>query len=469
MPDETTRANLRRLPAVNEILREAAIQSLLAQYPRPLVVGAVQAELNERRQRLRAAAVDGAADHSAADIAAAVCQTLTGEMRQGLRRVINGTGVVLHTNLGRAVLPKAAVEHLLAVAGVYTNVELDLSTGERGLRYEQVERLLCTITGAESALVVNNNAAAVLLALGTLGRGKEGVVSRGQLVEIGGSFRVPEVMEQSGVKLREVGTTNKTHPGDYRQAICPETALLLRVHTSNYRIIGFTEEVSLSELVRIGQEYRLPVMDDLGSGSLIPLGDYGLGPEPSVLDSVRAGADVVTFSGDKLLGGPQAGIIVGRKEYLDRMKRNPLLRALRIDKLTLAALEATLEIYLRGGDAASQIPALGMLLMPLAELDARAQALAAAIRVVWGDRGEAAVIDGYSQAGGGSLPGKEIPTRMVALSPRTMTVNQLEAKLRDNDPPVMVRIGQGQALIDPRTLLAGDAAVITAALAGRLG
>lgn len=464
MPNEDVQSRLRRLPAVTEILQDARLQGYLREYPRPLVLETIQAELARRRAMILAAGPDATPDADPVEIIPAICRALEEVMRRGLRRVINGTGVVLHTNLGRAVLPEEAIARIQEAAGRYSNLELDLGTGERGLRYDHVEGLLCTLTGAESALVVNNNAAAVLLALGTLAKGKEAVVSRGQLVEIGGSFRVPDLMEQSGVKLAEVGTTNKTHPTDYRRAIGTDTALLLRVHTSNYRIIGFTAEVSLAELVGIGHEYGIPVMDDLGSGYLGGLA-AGPGGEPTVAASVRAGADVITFSGDKLLGGPQAGIIIGKKEYLDRMKRNPLLRAVRIDKLTLAALEAVLHIYLRE-EAEAKIPTLRMLAAPLPRLQAAAERLAAAIRKTWGDRGTVEVIDGTSQAGGGSLPGEEIPTKLVAAVPADMTVNQLEARLRGNDPPILVRIGQGRLLIDPRTLLAGDIEVIAGAFAG---
>lgn len=464
MPHQGKQSLLRRLPAVSEVLQDGRIQGYLREYPRPLVLETVQAELARFRAAILAAEPDEVLPVDPADVIPAVCLALDEEMRHGLRRVVNGTGVVLHTNLGRAVLPEEAIVRVQEAAGRYTNLELDLGTGERGLRYDHVEEMLCTLTGAESALVVNNNAAAVLLSLGTLAKGKEVVVSRGQLVEIGGSFRVPEVMEQSGVRLVEVGTTNKTHPADYRRVIGPETALLLRVHTSNYRIIGFTAAVSLAEMVAIGSEYGLPVLDDLGSGYLGNLTAAEAGGEPTVAECVKAGADVVTFSGDKLLGGPQAGIITGKKEYLDRMKRNPLLRAIRIDKLTLAALEAILHIYLRG-EAAVKIPTLRMLEAPLPRLQAAAERLAAAIRKAWGGSGTVEVIDGSSQAGGGSLPGEAIPTKLVAVNPAATTVNELEAQLRSNNPPILVRIGQGRLLIDPRTLLAGDIESIAGAFA----
>jgi L-seryl-tRNA(Ser) seleniumtransferase len=363
--------------------------------------------------------------------------------------------VVLHTNLGRALLSPLALERLLAVAAAYSNLEMDLASKERGSRYVHVAALLSRLTGAEDALVVNNNAAAVLLALESLAEGREVIVSRGELIEIGGEFRIPEIMRRSGARLREVGTTNRTHLRDYAEAIGPETALLLKVHTSNYRVVGFTAAVSSRELADLGRERGVPVMEDLGSGSLIDLRSHGFPPEPTVVETVAAGVDVVSFSGDKLLGGPQAGIVVGRGELVARLRRNPLNRALRIDKLTLAALEATLVAY-EDGSARETVPTLRLLTEPLAGIRSRARRLLAALPQDVRVGVRATIVQATSQVGGGALPTVELPTAAVALGASPEQARALDAALRSGNPPVIGRVADDRLLLDCRTVLASQ-------------
>jgi L-seryl-tRNA(Ser) seleniumtransferase len=367
------------------------------------------------------------------------------------------------------VLSPSAIEAVYTVASGYSNLELNLESGKRGSRYAPVEGILTRLTGAQASLVVNNNAAAVLLALGTLARGREVIVSRGQLVEIGGSFRIPEVMEQSGAILREVGSTNKTYPDDYRKAISERTALLLHVHTSNYRIVGFTRETTVDELAALGRETGIPVMSDLGSGSLLNMDRFGLPPEPTVQQTVAAGADVVTFSGDKLLGGPQAGIIVGSRDLLDRMKKNPLTRALRIDKMTVAALEATLREYLDPGKAAQNIPTLRMIGSEGDRLHARAKALFQLLEEAAGGRAEISLESETSAVGGGAMPTADLPSWLVSVKPASMTVVDLAGRLREGNPAVMGRIKDERLLLDVRTLLKDDDIILAGALAMALG
>jgi L-seryl-tRNA(Ser) seleniumtransferase len=379
-----------------------------------------------------------------------------------LQTVINATGIIIHTNLGRSILPEEAVDRLQALCRSYSNLEYDLQKGRRGSRYVHAESILREISGAEAALVVNNNAGAVLLVLSTLAAGREVVVSRGQLVEIGGSFRIPDVMKSSGAILREVGCTNRTHLRDYEAAINEQTALLLKVHCSNYRIIGFTSEVPLEELVELGRWTNLPVMEDLGSGSFVDLSRFGLQREPTVQEAVRARADIVTFSGDKLLGGPQAGIIVGRKELVDRCKNNPLTRALRVDKMTLAALEAVLRLYRDEERALESIPTLQMIKAPVGILEERAHELAARIQSADVNQylSDVSVREGYSQVGGGSLPGEELPTYVVAVHSHLMSTKKMEQILRKNKPPIIGRIESDNYLMDVRTIRPGEIAII---------
>ncbi len=445
---------LKQLPSIDEILKDNRTKEWLREYPRVLVLEAIRTAVDQRRQAILQAAgkASGKVAVTLSDIVERTGIILRELAHPSLRPVINATGVVVHTNLGRSLLSEKALHRIVEISRSYSNLEYDISAGERGKRYVHIEGSLRRLTGVEAALAVNNNAAAVLLCLNTLARGKEVVVSRGELVEIGGSFRVPDVMERSGAVLREVGTTNKTHLKDYEKAINENTGLLLKVHASNYKIVGFTKEVSSGELVTLGQKYKLPVMWDLGSGSFIDLSAYGAGSEPTVQQAVDAGVDVLTFSGDKLLGGPQAGLILGRKTYLDPIRSNPLARALRIDKLTLAALDATLSQYLDKEKAVREIPTLWMLTQPLGEIERKAEILADGIRKI-GDTGLVVSIqDDLSQSGGGALPTGHFPTRTVCIRHKLMSANRIESILRLDKPHIITRIKEGMVVFDPRTL-----------------
>lgn len=383
-----------------------------------------------------------------------------------LRPVINATGVPLHTNLGRAPVAAEAVETMAAVARGYCNLELSLATGKRGSRYNHVAQLLIDLTGAEDAMVVNNNAAAVLLVLDTLAKGGEAIVSRGQLVEIGESFRIPEIMKKSGVELVEVGATNKTRLSDYANAITPATRMIMQVHPSNFKVIGFHESVKTAELVELARQHNLPVMDDLGAGCVYPLAERGIGEEPLVSRVVASGADIVTCSGDKLLGGPQAGIILGKKEYISQIKKNQLTRALRVDKFTLAALEATLRIY-RRGEEEQKIPVVAMLTAPLSELKRKAELLQQLLDKADPQQQlyQTRVREGVSETGGGSLPGIELPTYLVELTPLKLSTQDLLDSLRDGSRPLLAYIREDKLLFDPRTMSEEDLAVAAAATA----
>ncbi|RNC68012.1 MAG: L-seryl-tRNA(Sec) selenium transferase [Desulfuromonadales bacterium] len=452
-----------RIPKVDKILAWHGVRVLLARHPRPIVLAAIRATLDG----LRAAARAGSLREEELE-EALVVGCVEGEVARAtalsLRRVVNGTGVVIHTNLGRSPLAERVRTQLEEIAFGYSNLEFDLEKGERGSRYSHVERLLCELTGAEAALVVNNNAAAVLLALSALAAGKEAIVSRGELVEIGGSFRIPDVMGQSGAILREVGTTNRTHPRDYRQALTPATGLLLKVHSSNFAVVGFTAEVGAADLVAIGREAGIPVMADTGSGCLLDLSRFGIRGEPTVQEFVAAGVDVVTFSGDKLLGGPQAGIIVGRQEFIGLLKKHPLLRALRIDKLTLAALEVTLRLYRDELQALTEIPTLRMLTASAPDLKARARSLVRRLRRTVPSTVTFALADGISQVGGGAYPLLELPTTLVAVDVEGLAPQEMEMRLRGGEVPVVGRINKGRFFLDVRTLLEVDIPLLAAAL-----
>jgi L-seryl-tRNA(Ser) seleniumtransferase len=443
-----TSEKLRQLPSVDRLLGEEAVQELVATYGHRQTVDALRETLDAVRDEVRA----GADVPGVAPLVARAGVFLRERLLPTLRPLINGTGVIIHTNLGRAPLSAAARAAMEAVGRGYSTLEYDLRAGRRGHRTVHAERLLCELTGAEAALVVNNNAGAVLLALTGLAQGRGVVVSRGQLVEIGGGFRVPDVMAQSGARLIEVGTTNRTHLRDYAAALelHEDMALILRAHHSNFRIVGFTTEPSLPELVALGAERGLPVMDDLGSGALLDTSQFGLMHEPMVQESLAAGAAVVCFSGDKLLGGPQAGIIVGRAEYVESLKTHPLARALRTDKLCLAGLQATLLHYLKE-DATGQVPVWQMIAMPLAEIERRARRWR---RVLRRNGVSAEIVDGRSTVGGGSLPGETLPTKLVALS--VPHPDRLAAALRAADPPVVARIEDDRLVLDPRTVLAEE-------------
>jgi len=454
MPSKKDTNNLlRNIPSVDEILSLSETQSLLEKYPRRLVVSTIRQVLEGIRGQLLATNSQSShVDTSLDNITESLKEFLGQAARPSLRPLINATGVVIHTNLGRSLLADAAVEQMNAIAAGYSNLEFDLSAGRRGSRYVHVEEILRQLTGAEAALIVNNNAAAVLLVLDTLARGKEVIVSRGQLVEIGGSFRIPDIMARSGAQLVEVGTTNRTHPADYERAITENTAFLMKVHTSNFHIIGFTSEVPLADLVALGKRHGLPVVEDLGSGCFVDLSRYGLLKEPTVQEALQAGADIVTFSGDKLLGGPQAGIILGRDKFIGQVRNNPLNRALRIDKLTLASLEATLRLYLDEEGAVKQIPTLRLLTMPIAEINRKALQLYRRLTKVAVDHLSLLVIDVDSQVGGGALPLQKLPSRAVAVQPKGFSVTELEARMRSLSRPVIGRIENDQFIMDMRTV-----------------
>ncbi|MBI1736315.1 MAG: L-seryl-tRNA(Sec) selenium transferase [Candidatus Rokubacteria bacterium] len=453
-------ASLRALPSVDQLVRAVAGRAELRGVSRPRVTATVREVLDGERRRILG---ERAAPADAETLAARVVQALAGGRAFSLRPVINATGVVLHTNLGRALLSPAALERLQHVAAAYSNLELDIETKERGSRYSHVEKLVQRLTGAEDVLVVNNNAAAVLLALQTLASGREVIVSRGELIEIGGEFRIPDIMRRSGARLVEVGATNRTHRRDYADAIGPDTALLLKVHTSNYRIVGFTADVSSRELVELGRECGVPVMEDLGSGSLVDLRPWGFPYEPTVPEVVASGVDVVTFSGDKLLGGPQAGLVVGRRELVGRLKKNPLNRALRIDKLTVAALEATLAAY-EAGNPRETVPTLRMLTEPLATVVARARRALAALAPATRKRLAAEVVKGLGQVGGGALPTVELPTAALAIGTDAADARRLDAALRKTEPAVIGRIADDRLLLDFRTVLRSDVTPLVRAL-----
>lgn len=454
---------LNKIPKVDKVLGWAAIETLLNEYPRPMVLAAVRTSLDTIRSEILTGRMpaDGLDETS---IACKVRKALERASTPGLRRVINGTGVVLHTNLGRAPLAPALRNSMLDAAFEYSTLEFNLETGTRGSRAVHVEKLLSDLTGAEAAVVVNNNAAAVLLALSALAKGKEVIVSRGELVEIGGSFRIPEVMEQSGATLREVGATNRTHARDYRAAIGAETALLLKVHTSNFAQVGFITQVSTEELVAIGRESALPVMVDAGSGTLVDLSAYGLAGETMVQEYLQAGADLVTFSGDKLLGGPQAGIIVGKRRFLDPMKKHPLMRALRVDKVTLATLEGTLHLYRDEREALQQIPSLRMMTVSAEELATRARSAVRRLRRGLPATVTVKALPGHSQVGGGTFPLLELPTTLISVAVDGLSAQQLEQQLRSGALPIIGRISQGLLLLDVRTLADKDLPEIIAAL-----
>ena len=405
---------------------------------------------------------------SDASVVERIRESVAGAMSLNLIRTINATGVVVHTNLGRSLLADAAIANLQVVAGRYSNLEFDIGAGKRGSRYRAVEDILCEITGAQAAMAVNNNAAAVLLCLDTLAKGKEVVVSRGELVEIGGSFRIPDVMARTGAILKEVGTTNRTHLKDYAQAIQESTGLLLKVHTSNYRVTGFTASVSLGDLVTLGKTRGIAVMEDLGSGTLVDFSRYGMQKEPTVQESVASGADVITFSGDKLLGGPQAGIILGTKAILESIKQNPLTRALRIDKLTLAALESTLRLYRDPEKARLAIPTLRMLTLPMDEIQRRAERLCALLSDIGDSRLNLTRHALSSRAGGGSLPLLDIPTVCVGIQVAGITTHAVESFLRHHAPPVIGRIETDVFLMDVRTLQDDELQWIQTAVAALL-
>jgi L-seryl-tRNA(Ser) seleniumtransferase len=468
----------RELPSVDEILRTPDVKALIEAHGQRAVADAARTVLARLRDEISSGLLDGAALRIAlAAFSSALERQVVQSLAYSLRSVINATGVILHTNLGRAPLGPAALDHIAETAGYYSNLEFDVEAGERGKRDVHVDRLFRKLLGdvapqaansqerpqAISTIVVNNNAAAVLLALNTLAEGGEVIVSRGELVEIGGSFRIPDVMAKSGATLREVGTTNRTRIADYENAITERTRVLLRVHRSNFEMTGFTEQPTIDELAELARGRNLPLMEDLGSGALVDLRNFGISGEPGVLDSIHAGADVVTYSGDKLLGGPQAGLLSGRTDLIARMRKNSLFRALRVDKLTYAALEATLLAYVKRDHSA--IPTLRMMRLSKEEIGTRAEALAHALRSQ-SSKWDIEILDGESVIGGGAAPSSVLPTRVLALSRVDLSAEALCARLRHCNPPIVARVEEGRALLDLRTVFPGQDQTIAQALHG---
>lgn len=442
-----------RLPKVDQILEDKRIEKLYTIAPREVIADSTRDAISTLRESISKNVLTlEELEKQVNSITDIIEKIVIEAIKPKLKKVINGTGVVIHTNLGRSLISKEIMEHVTEISSNYNNLEFDLETGSRGSRYSHLEDIIRKITGAEAALVVNNNAAAVMLVLSSLAKDKEVIVSRGELVEIGGSFRIPEVMEQSGAQLVDVGTTNKTHLLDYKNSINENTAALLKVHTSNYRILGFTASVSLEELVDLGKEYNVPVIEDLGSGVLLDLRKYGLQYEPRVQDSIDVGVDVVTFSGDKLLGGPQAGIIIGKKKYIDIMKKHPLNRALRIDKFTIAALESTFRLYLEEDIAINKIPTLNMLTTTKYELENKARNLLYKIEQKNFSGLSAEIVDDYSQVGGGSMPLEQIPTKCIMMYSNEISTSSLEKYLREFSTPIIGRIFKDKLYIDLRTV-----------------
>ena len=444
---------LRMLPAVDYILELAKADSFFGPVPKSVLVRSIRSVV----EKFRTTIIKEPQDLTEADLSDAVLlntikNSVKGAMAPVLTRVINATGVVVHTNLGRSLLSDDAVQNLLSIASGYSNLEFDLSKGMRGSRYSIVEDILCEITGAEAAMVVNNNAGAVFLSLETLAKDKKVIVSRGELVEIGGSFRIPDVMAKSGGILKEVGTTNRTHVKDYENAVEHDTGLLLKVHKSNYSVVGFTAEVSLETLVALGAKYKIPVMEDLGSGTFVDFSKYGLLKEPTVQESVKAGVDIVTFSGDKLLGGPQAGIIVGKKDLLMKIKGNPINRALRIDKLTLAALESTLRHYRNIDREIDSIPTLRMLTLSLAHIESKAKTLVEMLENINDARLSVDLIDTTSRPGGGALPLLTLPSKGVGVKVQGISANAVEEQMRHHEIPIIGRIEEDLFIMDLRTI-----------------
>lgn len=447
----------RSIPKVDVLLEQESVQALIQRYSRETVMEAIHEETEALRARI------GSCKEEEIEEVQQEINRLSEKIRlsvermhtPNMRRVINGTGTILHTNLGRAPISREHMAKLQDIVTGYSNLEYNLEAGRRGERYSHFEKLLCKLTGAEAAMAVNNNAAAVMLILSSMAKGGEVVVSRGELVEIGGKFRIPDVMEQSGAVLIEVGTTNKTHYSDYEEAITEETKALLKVHTSNYRIVGFTDTVTIDDLVPLAKEHDLPIIEDLGSGVLVDLSKYGLTYEPTVQDSIRRGADVVCFSGDKLLGGPQAGIIIGKKKYIDQMKKNQLTRALRIDKFTATALELVLQEYLSEENAIRNIPVMRMITESLEEVTRRAKSLARMLKNARLDA-EISIAPCESQIGGGSLPLERIPSMAVTIKPGKMSVPSLEEAMRHTALPIIPRTVNDTVYLDVRTIESGQ-------------
>lgn len=450
-----------KLPSVDEVLLDNRIVEILQEFPRTLILESIRSTIDNKRQIIKNLSEDKITSFTFTfdEIIDDSINKVKIDYSLSLKKVINGTGTVLHTNLGRSLLSENIKDELWESASRYSNLEYDLEKGERGSRYSHLTDTIKRLTGAEDVLVVNNNAAAVLLVLSTMAKDGEVIVSRGELVEVGGSFRIPSIMNLSGAKLVEIGATNKTHLNDYEEAISEDTKVLMKVHTSNYRILGFTESVEIDELSKLGKKYDIPVIEDLGSGVFVDLSKYGLSYEPTILDSINNGADVVTFSGDKMLGGPQAGIIIGKKEYIQKMKKNQLTRALRVDKLTICALEATLRMYLDEEQAIKNIPTLRMLTYTIEELESKARILFSKIKEE-NIEGIINIVDGFSQVGGGSMPLESIKSKLIEITPNNISVSSLEKKLRLGKHNIIGRIHDNKYVLDVRTIFDDEFDVI---------
>ncbi len=456
---------LSKIPSVDDLIKNEEIVRLIDLCPRPVLVQIIRDYLDEYRKELLSQVAEGRDETiNFKGILDGIQYKVYNKIAYSLKHVVNATGIVIHTNLGRAPLCKEALDLLIKTSSSYSNLEMDIEKGIRGSRHDLVEDILTELTKAEAAAVVNNNAAAVMLVLSTMAKDKEVVVSRGQLIEIGGSFRIPDVMRQSGAKLVEVGTTNKTHIEDYENAVNEETALLMKVHTSNYKIMGFTKEVCSKELVSLGQKRGIPVIEDIGSGVFIDLSKYGLPYEPTVQNSVAYGMDIVTFSGDKMLGGSQAGIIVGNKKYIKSIKRNPLARALRVDKMTLAALEATLKLYLDEKKAIKNIPVLNMLTTNIEEITKKAEDFYKKIPESLKQLHIIAIEDEFSEVGGGAMPLHKLPTKVITIKSTDRSSNAIEEALRNYETPIVTRISKDKVLIDIRTVMEAEYDIIINAL-----
>ena len=442
----------RSIPKVDVLLENQDIVTLIENHHRDVVVDVIREEIDKLRNFIKENDDVNLIETKINNLIENIKISTEKVYSYNIKKVINGTGTILHTNLGRAIISKKHADYLSEVVTSYSNLEYDLEEGKRGERYSHFEKLICKITGAEAAMAVNNNAAAVMLVLSSMAAEREVIVSRGELVEVGGKFRIPDVMKSSNAHLVEIGTTNKTHLEDYEDAISENTGAFLKVHTSNFKILGFTESVSIEELCKLGREKDIPVIEDIGSGVLIDLSEYGLEYEPTVQDSIKAGVDVVSFSGDKLLGGPQAGIIVGKKKYIDKMKKNPLTRAFRIDKFTATILEMIFHEYLNEEDAIKNIPVLSLITKDLKEIEKNANALFNKIENLE-NVADINVEDTFSQIGGGSLPAERIKSKSVTIMPKNISTQSLEAKLRAGKNPVVGRISEEKLILDMRTVL----------------
>ena len=451
---------LRNIPKVDILLDRPEIIAIIQKYHRKVVVDAIREETDKLRCFIKENDDLNLIEEKIDNLVENITSNVEKVYSYNLRKVINGTGTILHTNLGRAIISKKHADYLSEVVTSYSNLEYNLEEGKRGERYSHFEKLICKITGAEAAMAVNNNAAAVMLILSSMAQNKEVIVSRGELVEVGGKFRIPDVMKSSNADLIEIGTTNKTHLEDYEDAITENTGAFLKVHTSNFKIVGFTESVSIDELCKLGKEKNIPVIEDIGSGVLIDLSKYGLEYEPTVQDSIKAGVDIVSFSGDKLLGGPQAGIIIGKKKYIDKIKKNPLTRAFRIDKFTATILEMIFHEYLNEEDAIKNIPVLSLITKDIKEIEKSASRLYEKLNII-NDVASVRIEDCLSQIGGGSLPTERINSKCVTILPKNMSTASLEEKLRLEENPVVGRISEDKLILDMRTVLEDEIDILS--------